>query len=145
MFVKNAYCILFLFLIEYLSNADMVELADTSDLGSDALGVQVQVLLSAPFKIARNSDFFVCKLSFRIIFILLQFFTVFYNSLLFYISFTVLYCLKKLLCPFETQELFSKANLPSMSLNKLYCFLLSLAIYLYLLHFFIQIYLSFMT
>lgn len=28
----------------------MVELADTSDLGSDALGVQVQVLLSAPFK-----------------------------------------------------------------------------------------------
>ena len=70
-------------------------------------------------KIAGNSDFFVCKLSFRIIFILLQFFTVFYNSLLFYISFTVLYCLKKLLCSFETQELFSKANLPSMSLNKL--------------------------
>ena len=132
MFVKNAYCILFLFLIEYLSNADMVELADTSDLGSDALGVQVQVLLSAPFKIARNSDFFVCKLSFRIIFILLQFFT-------------VLYCLKKLLCSFETQEFFSKANLPSMLLNNLYCFLLSLAIYLYLLHFFIQIYLSFMT
>lgn len=28
----------------------MVELADTSDLGSDALGVQVQVLLSAPIK-----------------------------------------------------------------------------------------------
>ena len=87
MFVKNAYCILFLFLIEYLSNADMVELADTSDLGSDALGVQVQVLLSAPFKIARNSDFFVCKLSFKIIFTLLQFFTVFVFLLQFFTVF----------------------------------------------------------
>ena len=58
MFAKNAYCILFIFLIEYLSNADMVELADTSDLGSDALGVQVQVLLSAPFKNRWKQRFF---------------------------------------------------------------------------------------
>ena len=58
MFAKNAYCILFIFLIKYLSNADMVELADTSDLGSDALGVQVQVLLSAPFKNRWKQRFF---------------------------------------------------------------------------------------
>lgn len=45
----------------------MVELADTSDLGSDALGVQVQVLLSAPFKNRwKQRFFFVCKLSSRI-------------------------------------------------------------------------------
>ena len=36
----------------------MVELADTSDLGSDALGVPVQVLLSAPFKNRWKQRFF---------------------------------------------------------------------------------------
>ena len=97
----------------------MVELADTSDLGSDALGVQVQVLLSAPFKNRWKQRFFCLKIIIQkyLLFIVLatnynEFysFTVFYNSLLFYISFTVLYCLKKLLCSFETQEFFSKAN-----------------------------------
>lgn len=42
-------------MLSYLSNAGVVKLADTLDLGSSSIGVQVRFLSPAPFVLIRTS------------------------------------------------------------------------------------------